>query len=118
MEIPVDVRHAAEIPDHFRALDLPDIPDPVVADVERAAVTRNEETLNEFLLLDGLHGRGDVAGAEAGQHAAHGVEELGLLILAEVGAAEAGQIGLAPFDDAGGAFVARLGADEGLLLLL
>src|SRR5262245_36053557 len=51
------------------------------------------------------------------KHAAHGVEELGLLILAEVGAAEAGKIGLALFDDGGGVFFARLDAHEDLFLL-
>ena len=36
VEIAVDVRHAAEIPDHVRALDLPDIPHLVIADIEFA----------------------------------------------------------------------------------
>src|SRR5581483_5514136 len=59
-----------------------------------------------------------VVGAEAGEHAAHGVEELGPLILAQVRTAEAGEIGLALLDDLRGLLTARFNADEGFLLLL
>ncbi len=118
MEIPVDVRHPSEIPDQFRTLDLPGVPDFVVADVEGATVAGDEEALDHLCILNRLHGRGDVVRPEAREHAAHGVEQLGLLVLAEVRAAEAREVSLLFLDDAGGVLIARFHADESLLLLL
>ncbi len=40
---------------------------------------------DEIFFFDGLHGGGDVVGAEADEHAAHGFEELGLLVFGETG---------------------------------
>src|SRR5579871_5420712 len=82
VEISVDVRGAAEIPDHIRAFDLPDVPDFVVADVVDAAVAGDEQPFDDFFLFDGFHRRRDVVGPETGQHAAHGIEQPGLLVLA------------------------------------
>lgn len=118
MEIAVDVGEAAEVPDEVGAFDLPGVPDFVGGDVVFAAVAGDEEARYEVFVLDGLHGGGDVVGAEADEHAAHGFEELGLLVFGEIGAAEAGEVGLAFFDDFGGAFVAGFAADEDFFLLL
>ncbi len=118
MEVAVDVGVAAEVPDEVGAFDLPGVPDFVGGDVVFAAVAGDEEALDEVFFDDGFHGGGDVVGAEADEHAAHGFEELGLLVLAEIGTAEAGEVGLAFFDDFGGAFGTGFAADEDFFLLL
>src|SRR5262249_17031734 len=102
----------------LRAFDLPGVPHLVVADVEGAAVAGDEEPLDDLLFLDGLHRRRDIIRAEAHEHAAHRVEELRLLILAQVRAAESRQIRLALRDHLRGLLTARLAGDEDFLLLL
>lgn len=109
---------AAEVPDEVGAFDLPGVPDFVCADVVFVAVAGDEEAGEEVFVLNGFDRGGDVVGAEADEHAAHGFEELGLLVLAEIGGAEAREVGLAFFDDFGGVFGAGLAADEDFFLLL
>lgn len=107
----MDVGHAAEVPDHVGAFDLPGVPDFVASDIKRTAVAGDEEAVDELLLRNGADGGFGIVRAEAGQHGAHGIEQFRLLVLGQLGAAEAGEVILAALDDFGGAFIARFAAD-------
>ena len=73
---------AAEVPYEVGAFDQPGVPDFVRAKVVFAAVAGDEEARDEVFVFDGFHGDGDVFGAKADEHAAHGYSGICLMVFA------------------------------------
>ena len=117
MEVAVDVWLTAEVPDHFRTLNLPGVPDLVAADVVLAVVIRDKEVFDHLLVGDGLERGGDIVAAEHGQHLAHSLGQEVLLIAAQVRAAETREILFFHGDHGVGPFLARFGFGQRLRLL-
>src|SRR5579862_5117749 len=76
----VNVWSAAEIPDHVRALQLPDVPDAVIADVQ-VFVKRHSEVADSAALADVAHGLVGVLFSERQQQVRqHLVHQVSLIL--------------------------------------
>ena len=113
----VNVRRAAEVPDHSRSLDHPAVPDLVVTDIPLVKVG-DRQCVESAVGVDALERLVDIALAVHVQHAAQGLVEKLLLILRHVRSTEAFQLALGSLEPNHLGTIGRRLDHQGLVTLL
>ena len=90
----MDVRVAAEIPNHGRAFELPDVPNAIVADIQ--VLTKGHVQIIETISLDELHRFIGVLFAEGSEQICHYQVDMFLLVSTQFPDRDARQTGLLP----------------------